>query len=67
MVDPLPNLMGPEVAWFSRLGRAMVVIGPLVIIGLIGTIVYCIGWRSPWAGVAAAASLAGILGFLEFN
>ena len=67
MINPPMEAMGPEVTWFATLGRAMAVLGPLVVLGLPLLIVYTLLSGQMAIGLAGAGVLLAILAFLEFH
>jgi pimeloyl-ACP methyl ester carboxylesterase len=67
MIPPPADAIGREVVWFARLGRAMVALGPLIVVGLPAVVVYSMIWGDKTIGLTVACALVAILALLEFN
>jgi hypothetical protein len=67
MIPPPADAIGREVVWFARLGRAMVALGPLIVVGLPAVVVYSMIWGDKTIGLTVAGALVAILALLEFH
>ncbi len=57
---------GRRIGWFAFLGRAMVVIAPLIILGVLGSLIYSLWMHDAQAGLVSVGVLLMVVAFLEF-